>query len=124
MKILSGLRNSFNPGKNSFSPVRIIFQSRQKSDSRIEIIFDYSEAEIILKYFSGDTDAEKEIKNNITDKEIFNEKAADDIKNYDLIYLLNRAAAETPLFSLYKWVNPLSYCNFGGIYIYEMNSRI
>ncbi len=120
MKILSGLRNSFNPGKKFlFTGKNYLSEPSKKSDSRIEIIFDYSEAENILKYFSGDTDAEKEIKNNITDKEIPIEKAADDVKNNDLIYLLNRASAESPLFSLYKWVNPLSYCNFGGIYIYR-----
>ena len=73
MKILSGLRNSFNPGKKFlFTGKNYLSEPSKKSDSRIEIIFDYSEAENILKYFSGDTDAEKEIKNNITDKEIFN----------------------------------------------------
>ncbi len=120
MKILSGLRNSFNPGKKFFfTGKNYLSEPSKKSDSRIEIVFNYTEAENILKYFSGDTDAEKELLNNISEKEILNEKLSDDTKNNDLIYLLNRAAAESPLFSLYKWVNPQSYSNFGGIYIYR-----
>ncbi|MBS1551103.1 MAG: hypothetical protein JST15_03420 [Bacteroidetes bacterium] len=120
MEILTGLRNFFNPeNKFCFTGKDYLFQPLRKSEDRIEIDMDYTEAENVLKYLSGDGKAETELKNGENETKILTEKKNSILNNNEFIYLLDKARAESPLLSIYKWINPGSYKNFGGIYIYR-----
>ncbi|MDQ3019637.1 MAG: hypothetical protein M3R36_03570 [Bacteroidota bacterium] len=87
--------------------------------NNIEIKFDYSGVETILKYFNNDTNSIKEIFESAPYKIIFNDKSLNGISKSNLKYYLAESSKNSSLFSIYKWVNPGSFWNMGGTSVYK-----
>lgn len=120
MNILTGLRNSFNPGKKfCFKGTNYLLQPIRNFPKNVEINFDYTTSEIILKYLAGEMQTESELMNYETAADVFYKKKQNLTGKNDLLYCLNKVTEDSPLFTLYKWVNPQSYRNFAGVSIYK-----
>ncbi|MEO8209122.1 MAG: DUF5700 domain-containing putative Zn-dependent protease [bacterium] len=85
----------------------------------IEINFDYSGVETILKYFNNDTNSINDIFESAPYKIIIDDKSLNGISKDNLKYYLTESSKDSSILSIYKWVNPESFWNMGGVSVYK-----
>jgi len=99
-----------------------LLQPIKRLEKEFEINFDYAGAETVLNYFDS-TGSLNEIFETEGYKEIIDPKNTESLNKDFLTYNLTEAAIENPLYSIYRWVNPRSLWNFGGVSVYKKEFR-
>ncbi|MEP7145495.1 MAG: hypothetical protein ABI792_00655 [bacterium] len=118
---LSDIRTSNIKNEFDFGDKPYLAQSEKSFKKSIDIKFNYEGAENILKYFNGDTGSVNEVTDNSSYRFLFDEGSDPEISKNDLLINLKRSFSDEPLASIYKWVNPASYWNMGGVSVYKNN---
>ncbi len=118
---LTDIRISRESSMFEFKNRTYLPQPEKESKENIEINFDYSGAETILNYFNGDTNSLNDLSESNPYTTVFSDKGADAIAKDELVRFLSLSMKEDSLFPVYKWVNPESFWNMGGVSIYKNN---
>jgi len=126
MITLSEIRNSNSEnGKFKFHDKGYLSQPGKELKKKIEIDFNYSGAEKVLEFFKDENAnaeivLESEVYKNVT-KENDLKVNSNNLSRSELENDLLKSKDNSPLYSIYKWVNPESSGDFGGVNIYKDN---
>jgi len=99
-----------------------LLQPIKRLEKEFEINFDYAGAERVLNFFEGNGFPD-EIFETEPYKEIITKKNTAGLHKNFFLYNLTQAAIESPIYSIYKWVNPRSLWDFGGVSVYKKQFR-
>lgn len=113
---LTEIRTSFNNNLFIFNNRNYLYQPGKEFKKNFAMTFDYSFSDKILNYYNSYPDTFSGILETAPYKFIRSELDKD-----SLIYCLSESAKPELLLSIYKWVNPGSFGNFGGVSIYKDN---
>lgn len=124
MELLSSVRKSNTDGEMfSFRGREYLPQPLKNLSNKIEMKFDFSGCDEILNYYgnnqSGEIPVEQNFLKGYTDAAEFTRI----ISGMQLMRLLSESSVDIPIYNIYKWINPQSYKNFGGIFLYRNDFR-
>jgi len=118
---LSDIRTANFKNEFDFSDRAYLPHPEKSFSKKIDIKFNYDIADKVLKYFDGDTLTVNEVAENLSYKVIPDEWSDPETDRINLVNNLKRSFKEDSLGSIYKWLNPASYRNMGGVSVYKNN---
>ena len=118
---LTKLRKENNENLFKFTENNYLSQPIKENKKTIRINFDYSGADKVLEYYNKGEEVIKEILNVPVYTAILNDKNPGEFSEAELENFLKESSNNGYLETIYKWVNPGSFWNLGGVSIYKSN---
>jgi len=96
-----------------------LYQPIKPLSKKINLGFDFDCAEKLLNYYDTNGGDAPGISNCRSYSELLNDDVPSDFSMIEFRELVSLSESDNPTDNIYKWVNPQSYKDLGGVYVYR-----